>query len=162
MITSAITMGTAVLDHIVWNWKGQVVLVGVDRLGAGPTVLLLPALSSISTRREMRPLQERLASNFTTVAVDWPGFGDEPRPAIRWEPDAYVTFLRYVLTEVVTRPFATVAAGHAASYALAVGAATASSTGPIRATFSPSSPGFRQRIHYFSFEAPCPLYPWLL
>ena len=62
-------------DHIVWNWKSQAVRVGVDRLGVGPTVLLLPALSSISTRREMRPLQERLASNFTTVAVDWPGFG---------------------------------------------------------------------------------------
>jgi pimeloyl-ACP methyl ester carboxylesterase len=79
----------------------------------------------------MRPLQERLASNFTTVAVDWPGFGDEPKPAIGWQPEAYITFLRYVLTELVTRPFATVAAGHAASYALAVGAATASSTGRL-------------------------------
>jgi pimeloyl-ACP methyl ester carboxylesterase len=124
-------MTTAVLDHVVWNWKGQAVRVGVDRLGTGPTVLLLPALSSISTRCEMRPLQERLAPNFTAVAVDWPGFGDEPRPAIRWEPDAYVAFLRYILTEVVTQPFATVAAGHAASYALAVGAETASSTGRL-------------------------------
>ena len=79
----------------------------------------------------MRPLQDRLASNFTTVAVDWPGFGDETRPAIRWGPDAYLAFLRYVLTEVVPRPFATVAAGHAASYALAVGAAAPNSTGPL-------------------------------
>ena len=79
----------------------------------------------------MRPLQERLASNFTTVAVDWPGFGDETRPPIRWRPDAYVAFLRYVLTEVVPRPFATVAAGHAASYALAVGAAARNSTGRL-------------------------------
>ena len=71
-------MNTVPTDHIVWNWKSQTVRVGVDRLGAGPTVLLLPPLSSISTRREMRLLQERLASNFTTVAVDWPGFGDEP------------------------------------------------------------------------------------
>jgi pimeloyl-ACP methyl ester carboxylesterase len=131
VITSAITMDTVVLDHIVWNWKGQAVRVGVDRLGIGPTVLLLPALSSISTRHEMRPLQERLASHFTTVAIDWPGFGDEPRPAIRWRPNAYVTFLRYVLTEQVTRPFATVAAGHAASYALAVGGAAPNTTGPL-------------------------------
>jgi pimeloyl-ACP methyl ester carboxylesterase len=79
----------------------------------------------------MRPVQERLASNFTTVAVDWPGFGDEPRPAIRWRPDANVAFLRHVLTEVVPRPFATVAAGHAASYALAVGAAAPNSTGRL-------------------------------
>ena len=122
-------MNTVPTDHIVWNWKSQTVRVGVDRLGAGPTVLLLPALSSISTRREMRLLQERLASNFATVTVDWPGFGDEPRPEIRWRPDAYVAFLRYLLTEVVPRPFATVAAGHAASYALAIGAAAPNSTG---------------------------------
>ena len=124
-------MNTVPTDHIVWNWNSQTVRVGIDRLGAGPTVLLLPALSSISTRREMRLLQERLASNFTTVAVDWPGFGDEPRPAIRWRPDAYVAFLSYVLTEVVPRPFATVAAGHAGSYALAVGAAAPNSTGRL-------------------------------
>ena len=66
--------------------------VGYDRLGAGPLVLLLPALSSISTRREMRPLQERLASDFTTVAIDWPGFGDEPRPTIPWRLGAYAAF----------------------------------------------------------------------
>jgi pimeloyl-ACP methyl ester carboxylesterase len=118
-------------DHIVWNWKSQAVRVGVDRVGIGPTVLLLPALSSISTRREMRLLQERLASNFSTVAVDWPGFGDEPRPAIRWRPHAYVDFLRYLLTDVVPRPFATVATGHAASYALAVGATAPNSTGRL-------------------------------
>jgi pimeloyl-ACP methyl ester carboxylesterase len=124
-------MNTVLPDHIVWNWKSQVVRVGVDRLGVGPTVLLLPALSSISTRREMHLLQERLGSNFSTVAVDWPGFGDEPRPAIRWRPDAYVTFLSHVLSEVVPRPFATVAAGHAASYALAVGAPAPNSTGAL-------------------------------
>jgi len=77
----------------------------------------------------MRLLQEGLASNFTTVEIDWPGFADEPRPAIRWRPDAYLAFLRYLLTEAVPRPLATVAAGHAASYALAVGAAAPNSTG---------------------------------
>ena len=121
-------MNNVLPDYIVWNWESQVVRVGVDRLGAGPTVLLLPALSSISTRREMRLLQERLASNFSTMAIDWPGFGDEPRPAVRWRPDACLAFLRHVL-EAVPRPLATVAAGHAASYALAIGAAAPNSTG---------------------------------
>ena len=55
----------------------------------GPTVLLLPAPSSISTRAEMRPLAERLAGSFTTVVVDWPGFGDRPRPRVDWRPEAY-------------------------------------------------------------------------
>src|SRR6476660_9187695 len=111
-------------DRIIWSWEGQDVRVGYDWLGAGPVVLLLPALSSISTRREMRPLQERLASDFATVAIDWPGFGDEPGPPIPWQPAAYAAFLQYVLTRVATRPLATVAAGHAASYALSVAAAS--------------------------------------
>ncbi|MEW6037592.1 MAG: hypothetical protein AB1648_05005 [Pseudomonadota bacterium] len=67
-------------EHMAWHWSGKEVRIGVDRLGAGPTVLLLPAMSSISSRGEMRPLQERLAADFSTVAVDWPGFGDESRP----------------------------------------------------------------------------------
>jgi pimeloyl-ACP methyl ester carboxylesterase len=76
-------------DHIDWSWQGAPVRLGVTRMGAGPSVLMLPALSSISTRAEMRPLQECLAAAFTTVAIDWPGFGDAPRPAVRWQPDAY-------------------------------------------------------------------------
>ena len=68
-------------DCIIWSWEGHEVRVGYDRLGVGPLVLLLPALSSISTRREMRPLQERLASDFATVAIDWPGFWRPAPPA---------------------------------------------------------------------------------
>jgi hypothetical protein len=59
-------------DCIIWSWEDQELRVGYDRLGVGRVVLLLPALSSICTRREMRPLQERLASDFATVAIDWP------------------------------------------------------------------------------------------
>jgi pimeloyl-ACP methyl ester carboxylesterase len=79
----------------------------------------------------MRPLQERLASEFATVVVDWPGFGAEPRPPIAWEPAAYETFLQYVLTHVAPRPFATVAAGHAASYALSAAATVPGSLGSL-------------------------------
>ena len=107
-------------DHIDWSWQDKAVRLGVTRMGAGPTILMLPALSSISTRGEMRPLQERLASTFTTVAIDWPGFGDAPRPAVRWQPDAYRAFLADVLEQAVERPFATVAAGHAAGYCVGV------------------------------------------
>jgi pimeloyl-ACP methyl ester carboxylesterase len=123
--------GNVTSDHIAWNWGGEAVRVGIDRLGAGPTVLLLPALSSISTRREMLPLQERLAFDFATVAIDWPGFGDEPRPSISWKPAAYTTFLQHVLSNVAPCPYATIAAGHAASYALAVGASSPNATGSL-------------------------------
>ena len=44
-------------EEIVWHTEDHNFVIGLDRLGEGPTVLLLPALSSISTRHEMRPLQ---------------------------------------------------------------------------------------------------------
>jgi pimeloyl-ACP methyl ester carboxylesterase len=117
--------------YITWTWNGETVRVGFDRVGEGSTVLLLPALSSISTRQEMRPLQDRLASEFATVAIDWPGFGAEPRPPMAWEPAAYSSFLQHVLTHVAPRPFATAAAGHAATYALSAAAAKPGSLGRL-------------------------------
>ena len=97
----------------------------------GSSVLMLPALSSISTRREMWPLQERLGSRFTTLAIDWAGFGDRPRPLLRWSPEIYRSFLACLLNDVVPRPFATIAAGHAAAYCLDAGAARPGSTGRL-------------------------------
>jgi pimeloyl-ACP methyl ester carboxylesterase len=97
---------------------GKPIEIGVTRAGSGPSLLLLPALSSISTRTEVWPLQERLAERFATVAIDWPGFGTLPRPKITWRPAHYRAFLRFVVDKVV-RPSVTIAAGHAAGYALA-------------------------------------------
>jgi pimeloyl-ACP methyl ester carboxylesterase len=118
-------------DHLDWAWQGATVQLGVTRMGAGLTILMLPALSSISTRREMQPLQERLAAAFTTVAIDWPGFGDAPRPAAQWQPEAYRAFLADVLATAIEHPFATVAAGHAAGYCLAVARARPGTTGRL-------------------------------
>jgi pimeloyl-ACP methyl ester carboxylesterase len=108
-------MHTGRLD---WSWQGQEIHLGYTEGGAGPRVLLLPALSSISTRHEMRPLQERLAREHVTFSVDWPGFGDAVRPRSDWSPDAYTAFLSFLLTSAVKEPHAIVAAGHAAGYAL--------------------------------------------
>jgi pimeloyl-ACP methyl ester carboxylesterase len=105
-------------DAIDWTWQGQPLRIGVTRRGAGPTLLLLPALSSISTRAEMAPLQALLSSKYSTIAVDWPGFGWEPKPFIDWRPDAYRAFLAHLLTNVAPKPLATIAVGHAATYAL--------------------------------------------
>src|SRR5215831_5156907 len=108
-------METRILE---WNWRGEIIRVGAEARGSGPPVLLLPALSSISSRREMRPLQERLAPRYATLAVDWPGFGDAPRPQVDWMPDAHSDFLNFVLTSVMQHPHAIIAAGHAATYVL--------------------------------------------
>src|SRR5262245_12727254 len=101
-----------------WNWRGKTIRLGIDSGGTGPKVLLLPALSSISTRREMHPLQQRLAPRYSTLAVDWPGFGDAARPQVAWTPDAYAGFLAFLLTSVIANPYVIIAAGHAATYVL--------------------------------------------
>jgi pimeloyl-ACP methyl ester carboxylesterase len=109
--------------QLEWEWSGKRITLGLDWRGQRstvlPTVLLLPALSSISTRHEMRPLQERLSAHYRTVCVDWPGFGDRARPRLDWMPDAHRAFLAFVLDTVAPAPFAVIAAGHAATYALA-------------------------------------------
>jgi pimeloyl-ACP methyl ester carboxylesterase len=105
-------------EEISWSADGHRCSIGLDRVGSGPSVVLLPALSSISTRREMSPLQNRLAGSFTTIAIDWPGFGELPKPRVAWRPEIYEDYLDYILTRVVPDPFAIVAAGHAAGYLL--------------------------------------------
>lgn len=102
-----------------WDFGGPVsVRVGIDESGAGQTVLLLPALSSISTRHEMDGLASRLSGRFRVVTVDWPGFGEDAKPQMDWIPDLMTRFLETFLDEVEADPFALVAAGHGAGYAL--------------------------------------------
>jgi pimeloyl-ACP methyl ester carboxylesterase len=113
---------------IEWNWHGERIVVGADAAGAGPRVLLLPALSSISTRHEMRPLQERLSQRYATFATDWPGFGDRARPQVDWAPEIYSAFLAFLLQSAITQPHAIIAAGHAATYLLTRAASSSSAT----------------------------------
>jgi pimeloyl-ACP methyl ester carboxylesterase len=101
-----------------WAWQGRAMALGLDEAGSGPLLLLLPALSSISTRSEMHPLMERLAAQFRVVALDWPGFGTAPRPHLRWTPDVLSAFLEHALGALGGRPHGVVAAGHAAAYVL--------------------------------------------
>ena len=104
--------------QILWSWQGRKLWLGVDEAGSGPSVLLLPALSSISTRCEMHPLMKRLAAQAHVIVPDWPGFGDQPRPPIAWTPEALSSFLDHFVQEHVSALHGTIAAGHAATYAL--------------------------------------------
>jgi hypothetical protein len=68
-------------EQLAWHYNGATIELGADWSGQGPLVLLLPALSSISTRFEMCPLQERLCANYRTVSIDWPVLAiDHARP----------------------------------------------------------------------------------
>jgi pimeloyl-ACP methyl ester carboxylesterase len=113
-----VTAAQAADDSVCWSWAGARMAIGRTGQGSGPTLLLLPALSSISTRREMAPLQRLLSKQFHTVSIDWPGFGDRPRPRVDWTPAALAAFLSFVLTELHPNPDVIVAAGHAGGYLL--------------------------------------------
>jgi pimeloyl-ACP methyl ester carboxylesterase len=142
--------------RIDWAWDGKAVSTGTTQYGDGPIILLLPALSSISTRREMRPLQELLGSSFSTVAVDWPGFGDLPRPKVAWSPAVYRQFLKHVVGNIV-KPAATIAAGHAAGYAVAQAADNVASIGPLCLI----SPTWRGPLRTMTGK-PLALFRWLI
>ena len=117
--------------QVRWTWQGQELSLAVDESGNGPQVLLLPALSSISTRREMRPLMQGLANRFSVIAPDWPGFGDLARPPVPWTPDALSSFLDQFVREQAPALHATIAAGHAATYALYLAAECPDSLGRL-------------------------------
>jgi pimeloyl-ACP methyl ester carboxylesterase len=102
-----------------WIFQQRPVTLALDEAGDGATVLMLPALSSISTRSEMHALQERLAVRFRAIAVDWPGFGEAPKEPRDLDPDALSAYLAYLFDAVVPAPHAVIAAGHAATYVLA-------------------------------------------
>jgi pimeloyl-ACP methyl ester carboxylesterase len=118
-------MTTSTLE---WSWRGATIRLDIASSGTGPALLLLPALSSISTHQEIGPLAEHLAPRYSTVCVDWPGFGARARPQVDWTPDAYSAFLAFLLTSVVPHPHAVIAAGHAASYALKYAASAPQAT----------------------------------
>lgn len=93
-------------------------------------MLLLPAPSSIASRDEMWALQQRLGRRFSTLSIDLPGFGILPRPKVDWRPDLYQAFIRHV-AGLAGEPRFTVAAGHAAGYALAQAAERPGSLGQL-------------------------------
>jgi pimeloyl-ACP methyl ester carboxylesterase len=102
---------------IEYRWERETVSLGMDEAGNGPGVILLPALSSISTRAEMYALQDQLAVEFRVVTVDWPGFGNLARPRADWSPAVLSAFLDWFLSKIFSEARMIVAAGHAATYA---------------------------------------------
>jgi pimeloyl-ACP methyl ester carboxylesterase len=104
-----------------WEWRGRPINAAHETFGTGRSVLLLPALSTVSSREEMRPLAERLAAQgCRCTLVDWPGFGDSTPGRLSYGPQLYRHFLADFAAAVTPKGAAVVAAGHAASYALAL------------------------------------------
>jgi pimeloyl-ACP methyl ester carboxylesterase len=111
--------------HIVthpWQWQNQPVTLTSETVGEGAPILLLPALSTVSSRSEMAHLARGLASRHRMIALDWPGFGDSSRLPLNYDPGLFYQCLRDFVQSTFAEPIAVVAAGHAAGYALRLGA----------------------------------------
>lgn len=108
-----------------WQWQGRSLIITYETLGAGAPVLLLPALSTVSTRAELTQLATTLAPRCQITVLDWPGFGDSSRLRLTYEPALYQQFLQDFVQAVFTTPPAVVAAGHAAGYAMGLAAQSA-------------------------------------
>jgi len=106
-----------IIESFTFTADGQPVEVELSIQGEGRPVLLLPALSSISTRHEMDGLAAVLSADFRTIAADWPGFGETAKPGVKWTPALLSAYLDALLAHLAPAPFAIVAAGHAATYA---------------------------------------------
>ena len=113
-----------------WQYGGCEVEIAIsDTGGSGPAWLLLPALSTISSRNEWQPfcdvfgdgMAEPKGSAFERprlIRVDWPGFGDSGRPQLPYSPELLAQFLVEIRRDICPIDCSLIAAGHAAGIAL--------------------------------------------
>ena len=106
-----------------WSWRGTPVPVAYEMsrpAGAEP-ILMLPAMSTVSTRDELRALAHHLEHR-RCIITDWPGFGDTARPRLDYDRALCRGFLEELVAHlqggVGRRSFPVVACGHAAAYAI--------------------------------------------
>lgn len=115
------------LETLQMDLAGRQLRLVLERRGpqGAPLWLLLPALSTVSSRGEWTALAEAVGDQRQLVSFDWPGFGDSERPAITYDAALLRSALRAVLSYLRTttrqRP-AVIAAGHSASVALGLAA----------------------------------------
>lgn len=107
-------------DLFRYAFESTVFEAPLECAGTGPYLLCLPALSTVSSREEMRPLAQALGDMRRTVLTDWPGFGETTRHPVRYGPALLGGFLDALLAHLGREgPVDMLAAGHAAAYAVA-------------------------------------------
>jgi len=115
------------IERLQLDLGGHQLGVALERSGprSAPLWLLLPALSTVSSRGEWKPLANAVGEQRHLVSFDWPGFGDSDRPAIAYSPSLLRSALRAVLSDLRSTHqgrITVVAAGHSASIALGLAA----------------------------------------
>jgi pimeloyl-ACP methyl ester carboxylesterase len=101
-----------------WRWEKQAISIAYEVMGTGSPILLLPALSTISSRDELRELGKLLSTNHKVYILDWVGFGESDRPNIKYEPKVFRGLLRSFVRETFSEPVVVMAAGHTAGYVM--------------------------------------------
>jgi pimeloyl-ACP methyl ester carboxylesterase len=93
-------LGGRTVERLQLDLAGNRLGIVLERSGPGtaPLWLLLPALSTVSSRGEWKPLADAVGDQRQLVSVDWPGFGDSDRPAIRYDASLLRSALRAVLS----------------------------------------------------------------
>ncbi len=114
---NAYDSGGSVHEHR-WSWKGKPLTVVYEVQGQGKPILLLPSLSSVSSRTEMHGLARQLAHQYQVFVLDWIGFGDSSRSAVSYTPALFEACLRSFVQAVFSEPVVVIAAGHAAGYVM--------------------------------------------
>lgn len=119
--------------HHSWSVRGQNLRVARSFRGDdGPVWLLLPALSTISSRREWQPFSEAFLERQKQaqaprpqgvaaprlIGVDWPGFGESERPHLSYDAELLARFFVDFRCDVCPTDCGLIAAGHAAGLAL--------------------------------------------
>ena len=110
-------------NTFAWSWRGTPVPVGYELSGPGGAdpILMLPALSTVSTRDELKALAQRLEAR-RCIITDWPGFGDTARPRLDYDRDLCRSFLEAMVAHLrgglEKSAVPVIACGHAAGYAI--------------------------------------------
>ena len=106
-----------------WSWRGTNIPVGYELSGpaGAEPILMLPAMSTVSTRDELRALAHHLGPR-RCIITDWPGFGDTARPRLDYDRALCRGFLEDLVTHLRgalgRSSFPLVACGHGAGYAI--------------------------------------------
>ena len=110
-------------ENLHVNLNGRDVRVTLERRGPenGDLWLLLPALSTVSSRGEWHDFADAMDERCQLVSFDWPGFGDSERPAMAYNANALREALNGILQHLQgadLNKINVVAAGHSAPIAL--------------------------------------------
>ena len=121
---NTIRLGGSV-DEIRFFYSGKNIKLVVEHRGPedAPMLLLLPALSTVSSRGEWRNFADSIQDKYQIISFDWPGFGDSDRPKLKYNIDILRSALSAIfdyLKQYKQENLTVMAAGHSACVVLSL------------------------------------------